>query len=85
MGPSSAEAVPTEGALAFGNFLVRVNSKKHKNGDRIIIRIGRGPSAKSAEWFAISVLLLDGHDPSAEAEDVARYLQLKIGALSPKE
>lgn len=80
MNPDSIEnTVLTAGTQAFGPFFVRVNSKKHKKGDKIIIRIGHGTDAKSADWWVSSVLRLDYFDPSSYAEEVARYLRLKMG------
>jgi hypothetical protein len=80
MKPGSAtdgEASP-EGVQVFGKFFVRINSKKHKTGDRVIIRIERGIAAKDAELLVKSILRTDSNDPSEEALEVARYLRSKL-------
>ena len=76
-GGTTKEVVP-EGDQVFGRFAVRINSKKHKNGDRVIIRIGRGITTRKAALFVKAVLLIDYNDPSEYAEEVANYLRLKL-------
>jgi hypothetical protein len=79
MNPDSTYPATPMGAQIFGEWIVRVNSKKHRNGDRIIVRIGRGASAKKAEWWVKSVYHIDHFDPSVRAKEVARYLRIKMG------
>ncbi len=74
---TGADAIP-EGAQVFGKFCVRINSKKHRNGDKVIIRIERGIIAKDAELLIKSILRTDSNDPSEEASEVARYLRSKL-------
>jgi hypothetical protein len=50
------------GAQTFGEFVVQVNVKKRKKGDRTIIRVGRGTTAKKAESQIKTVLLADCFD-----------------------
>jgi hypothetical protein len=76
-GATDGETIP-EGVQVFGKFFVRINSKKHKNGDRVIIRIERGIAAKDAELVTKSILRTDSNDPSEEALEVARYLRSKL-------
>ena len=71
------EMIP-EGEQVFGIFAVRINSKKHRNGDRVVIRIGRGIATRKAALFVKAVLLIDYNDPSEYAEEVANYLRLKL-------
>lgn len=79
MNPGDArnETLP-EGDQVFGDFVVRVNSKKHRNGDRAIIRIGSGTSTRKSVLLIKGMLSTDYHDPSAYAEEVAGYLKRKI-------
>lgn len=56
----------------------RISSKKHRNGDRPIIRIGLGTSTGKAVLLIKGVLLTDYNDPSAYAVEVAGYLKRKI-------
>lgn len=74
---TAKEMIP-EGDQSFGEFGVRINSKKHRNGDRVIIRIGRGITTRKAPLFVKAVLLIDYNDPGEYAEEVARYLRLKL-------
>jgi hypothetical protein len=74
---TAKESVP-EGDQIFGAFVVRINSKKHRNGDTVIIRIGRSIPARKAAQLTKTTLAIDYHDPSVCAQEVAGYLRRKF-------
>lgn len=75
---NTTKAMTPDGDQVFGDFVVRINGKKHRNGDRVVIRIGRGITTRKAALFVKAVLLIDYNDPSEYAEEVANYLRLKL-------
>ena len=79
MNPGSPCEESPRSPQVFGEWIVRVNCKKHRSGDKIIVRVGRGTSAKKAEWWWTLTWLIDAFDPISEAKDVAHYLRLKMG------